>query len=429
MAEEPPCSTELRALIDQVLQRALDFLSEQGSAFVPFLVLEGPDGTPYVPVANGKATNCEAAARKQARGLPQEVRRCALVHCGEAMVDGQPMGAVFVEGSERGCARSVVFARAYRIREDDGPAEFVGDAQVVARASPLFAKRRRRWHRWLISGMALLTFAVGLLVCDNNFSCIRTPSQEFEGRLTHAIWAGTDWLTERQREIAVEQPNPALLYMIGDMADLSKNPRLRRIVDLHLETYPNYPGRRLLDEKAPFLPPRPDTLAGMDDYQRWFLHACAQSEFPLEDEDRASMLSPTMHRRGSLTHQLLALCILRQRGRSGENLDGLVDTLCERVAAEAVWDFRVTDLYLQRVAFLLAAGRPDLVRPRWVERILAWQQENGGWKGSWYSCWGPGVFAFRWGPQVPNAHTTVQGVWLLYMLEYRYPRWIVENYR
>jgi hypothetical protein len=149
----------------------------------------------------------------------------------------------------------------------------------------------------------------------------------------------------------------------------------------------------------------------------------------LEDEDRASMLSPSRHRRGSLTHQLFALCILRQRGRSDENLDSLVNTLCERVAAEAFWGFRVTDLYLQRVAFLLAAGRPDLVKPRWVERILAWQQENGGWKASWYSCWGPGVFAFRWGPQVPNAHTTAQGVWLLYMLKYRYPQWIVENYR
>ena len=106
-----------------------------------------------------------------------------------------------------------------------------------------------------------------------------------------------------------------------------------------------------------------------------------------------------------------------------------MDTLCERVAAEAFWDFRVTDLYLQRVAFLLAAGRPDLVRPRWVERILSWQQEDGGWKSSWYSCWGPGVFASRWGLQVPNAHTTVQGVWLFYMLKYRYPQWIVDNYR
>src|SRR5262249_20223351 len=199
---------------------------------------------------------------------------------------------------------------AYRIPEDDGPAEFVGDAQVFARARSLFEKPRRRWPRWLISGLALLTCAVGLLVANNNCSIFRMPSQDFEGRLVLAIQDGTRWLEERKGEIAVLQPNPALLYMIGDMADLSKDTQLRRIVDLHLETYPNYAGRRLIDEKASFLPPRPETLAGMDDYQHWLLHACAPSEFLLEDEDRASMLSPSRHRLGSLTHQLFALSLL-----------------------------------------------------------------------------------------------------------------------
>jgi hypothetical protein len=79
------------------------------------------------------------------------------------------------------------------------------------------------------------------------------------------------------------------------MADLSKDPRLRQIVDLYLETCPNYVGRRLVDEKAAFIPPPPDTLARLEDYQRWFLYACHPSEIPLEEEDRASMLSPTTH--------------------------------------------------------------------------------------------------------------------------------------
>jgi hypothetical protein len=428
MAEKPPCSAELRVLIDQGFQRALDSLSKRGSAFVPFLILEGPEGVHIVPLAAENAKSCEAAAKSHASGLPDEVRRCALVHTGHALVNGQSAEAVYVEGSQKGCARSVVFAKAYRLPEDDRPAEFVGDARVVAQPRSLFEKQRRRWHRWLIGGVVTLSCAVGLLVCNNNYSFSRVPSQVFRIRLDRAIADGTEWVTKNKRELAIEQPNPALLYMIGDMADLSKLPRLRRIVDLHLETSPNYPGRRLIDEKATFLPPRPDDLAGLDDYKRWILHACAAAEFPLEEGDRASMLSPTLHRRGSLTHQLFTLCILRQRGRSDKNLDGLVDTLCERVAAEAVWDFRVTDLYLQRVAFLLAAGRPNLVKSRWVERILAGQQEDGGWKGSWYN-WGPGVFVFRMTPQVPNAHTTVQGVWLLYMLKYRYPQWIEENYR
>jgi hypothetical protein len=78
---------------------------------------------------------------------------------------------------------------------------------------------------------------------------------------------------------------------------------------------------------------------------------------------------------------------------------------------------------MQRMAFVLAAGRPDLIRRRWVERAIAKQHADGGWISSWYG-WGPGLFVFRLSPKVPNSHTTVQGVWTLYMLKYRYPEWL-----
>jgi hypothetical protein len=88
----------------------------------------------------------------------------------------------------------------------------------------------------------------------------------------------------------------------------------------------------------------------------------------------------------------------------------------------------VTDLYLQRIAFILAAGRSDLVKRRWVERAIASQTEDGGWVASWHG-WGPGLFAVRFSPEAPNSHTTVQGAWILYQLKYRYPAWIERNYR
>ena len=43
---------------------------------------------------------------------------------------------------------------------------------------------------------------------------------------------------------------------------------------------------------------------------------------------------------------------------------------------------------------LLAAGRPDLVKRRWVERVLAKQEHDGGWIESWYG-WGPRLFEVR----------------------------------
>lgn len=395
---------------------------------VAFLVVENPDGTYWVSGGTMGVHTRASAARKQAQALAQDVRRCALVQRGVASFDGRTAEAVFVEGSQRGCPKSVIFARMYQGPKGDRPGTYVGEPRLVACARSLFERRRRRWPWWLAGTAALFGVAFAFLVFNNNSSLSQMPAREFRAKLHRAISKGTGWLAARTDTIALDQPNPALLYMIRDMADLSGEPSLRQIVAAHLHGFPNYCGRCMVEEKAPFIGPSAAQLTRMDDYQRWFLHACAPAEFALKEEDRASMLSPTMHRRGSLTHQLFALTILRQRGLSHEKVDGLIDTLSERIATEAAWDFRVTDLYLQRVAFLLAAGRHDLVKARWVERILAWQQENGGWKASWYSFWGPGVSAFRLGPQAPNAHTTVQGVWLLYMLKYRCPEWIKANY-
>jgi hypothetical protein len=88
----------------------------------------------------------------------------------------------------------------------------------------------------------------------------------------------------------------------------------------------------------------------------------------------------------------------------------------------------VSDLYLQRIAFLLAAGRPDLVKPRWVERALAAQQGDGGWLYSWHG-WGPHMFSYTFSRAHSRAHSTAQGMWLTTMLKYRYPEWIDKNYK
>jgi hypothetical protein len=77
-------------------------------------------------------------------------------------------------------------------------------------------------------------------------------------------------------------------------------------------------------------------------------------------------------------HQLFALYLSRKFKGNTPELDRIMIRVENRIAAEAAFDFRVTDLYLQRIAFLLAAGRPDLVKPRWVERALTAQQSDRG---------------------------------------------------
>jgi hypothetical protein len=105
-----------------------------------------------------------------------------------------------------------------------------------------------------------------------------------------------------------------------------------------------------------------------------------------------------------------------------------MDRVENRIAAEAAFDFRVTDGYLQRIAFLLAAGRPDLVKPRWVERALTAQQSNGGWYYNWHG-WGPNPFTYTFSSGHSAAHSTAQGMWLTYILTYRCPEWMDKHYK
>jgi hypothetical protein len=139
------------------------------------------------------------------------------------------------------------------------------------------------------------------------------------------------------------------------------------------------------------------------------------------------MFRPDKRRTGRATHQLFALLLYREFNGETPALNALIRRISERIAQEAALDFRVTDLYLQRIAFLLAARQSDLVQPRWVERALARQEPSGGWFWGWYG-WQPTLYRFGL-EESESSHATAQGLWLTCMLKYGYPEWVSAHYR
>ena len=108
-----------------------------------------------------------------------------------------------------------------------------------------------------------------------------------------------------------------------------------------------------------------------------------------------------------------------------EELNNTINYLAEKIARDAHYDVRVNDSYIQRSAFMFASNRPDLVRSRWVDRILDYQRADGSWADCWYG-WCRGILEFRLEDR--PAHTTIQGAWTLYMLKYRFSPWIDQHY-
>jgi hypothetical protein len=279
-------------------------------------------------------------------------------------------------------------------------------------------------RRWFVSLLLLSGMGVAAALLNNNISFLPPSRTAFGAEFERAVQVGTDWIVANP-----DEDNPALLYMIADMADLSGDHRLRQIVDRYLHnpfTGSHTVWRRLVDRTAQVLPPSRRELDSYEGYQRWIAHAVAQ--VPLSDTERADMFAPNRFMWGSRTHQLFALLLYREHGNRSQALDDLINHLCEKIALEGRWDVRVTDLYLQRIAFILAAGRPELIKRRWVERAMASQKQDGGWIASWYG-WGPRLFEYSFRQPATNSHTTVQGVWVLYLLKYRFPTWIEQTFK
>lgn len=293
------------------------------------------------------------------------------------------------------------------------------------------SRKRRPWRRvW--GGLAILTMGLLLLtLVNNNYSWGPKSRAGFEAQLDGAIARATDWIIANPRAI---ENNPSLMYMVSDMEKMSGEPRLRALLDgydKYLNTVAppkpvNAVWHRFANSESVVPPLTIFDLRSEGFEVRWDAYAVAQGKVELSYADRADMFSPTKYYWGARHHQLLALVMYRDFNGGSADLNRTINHLSEKIARDAHYDFRVSDSYIQRTAFILAAGRPDLIRRRWVERILDYQTPDGSWTYCWYG-WCRGVFEFG-APPYP-AHTTVQAAWALYMLKYRYPDWIEENYR
>jgi hypothetical protein len=280
-----------------------------------------------------------------------------------------------------------------------------------------------------------------LSVLNNNFSFPRLSRADFVKSLDRSRAASTNWATDQFVSIGnsgsvaatthegVELgSNPALAHMVTDCAAMSSDPRLQQLAKF-MKPRENPPlWAKMIDPTLVVHPLSGSERADLEEYQRWIMHGISPSAAPLSAAELADMFSPDKFRTGKATHQLFALYFYRKFNGNTPELDRLMDRVENRIAAEAAFDFRVTDLYLQRIAFLLAAGRPDLVKPRWVERALTAQQSDGGWFYNWYG-WGPHPFTYTLSDDQSAAHSTAQGMWLMNLLKYRYPEWIDKHYK
>ncbi len=286
--------------------------------------------------------------------------------------------------------------------------------------------------KWALIAVVVVVILAAFAVFNNNHSLRNTPRAQFKAQLDHAIDTSTNWIVQ-QPDI---QGNPPLMFMIGDMAEMSGDPRLKDYIATYLASprvkMPHQPltwyYAHWADPTVPLPALTSSSMPQIGWQDRWFTYGTAPDKVELPADDRANLFSPTKYSWGVRLHlQLIALDIYRHYNGESPELAAVLKPVTEGVAKDAYWDFRVSDSYPQRTAFLLGAGRPDLVKKRWVERILDRQNPDGTWNYCWYG-WCRGIFEFSL-TEEDYGHTTVQAAWGLYMLKYRYPQWIDQHFQ
>jgi cell division protein FtsL len=277
----------------------------------------------------------------------------------------------------------------------------------------------------LLIGLCLLALLVIFFIAAiayNNLDFWNDTT--FAYRLDSAIKNADTWVQNNRGDI-LELRNAALVMMLGECNDLKENKIFKDITFTFLKTPTRDPSRclnRMVDPNWPVIEwefNKTFESAALD--YKWIYYAIAPDKAKFNAEKSGLFDGQRWHRR-YLTHQLLALTLLKNRQGSNEKTDKVLLELCERTNTDMTFCLPVVDIYIQRAAYVLQAGFPQKVRRRWIERIINQQQSDGGWNDRWFCFTTPrSKFIFNLDETPSDQHATIQAVLALYLVKYRYP--------
>jgi len=154
-------------------------------------------------------------------------------------------------------------------------------------------------------------------------------------------------------------------------------------------------------------------------YNSWFLFALYPYVTELGDPYDKGFFGATLSAwfGYGLTHRIYAYRVLQEKHPQHARHLG-IDRMRERAEAALyaeMWlDVLLSDLYFERVAFYLEQPSAGPVNPRWIERIIREQNEDGGWsKSRSLRCFAEAAIARKCTDWVSSAHPTFLAVYAL----------------
>jgi len=281
-------------------------------------------------------------------------------------------------------------------------------------------------RKTVIISLSISIFVIAICACVllyNNVSFM--TNARFAGKVNISIEKAEKW-AEANRSSILKKKNAALLMMLRKCDELKNNPVFEDIVKTFLDTpIPNYTTcwKREIDPNRPvnsFDLNKAIEKESIDN--KWMLYAIAPDKAHIGPEEMFLFDTERWQKR-QLTHQLIALVKLRETQGPDQKLDKLIERLCSRLSSELYFDLAVVDIYIQKVMFTLMAGHQEKIRRRWVERIIANQQADGGWNDRWFCFTSNRRPTLNFKNRSGDQHATIQAVTALYLIKYKYPEY------
>lgn len=265
----------------------------------------------------------------------------------------------------------------------------------------------------------------------------RQQSYPTQSQLTSSLESSLDWLVRHESEL-LDQANPMLWWMLYEAHALTREPRLQQLLDKYWQRFP----RIREGVWAPLFGGQPRSylaaysVQGLPYYNQHIIYGlnCAADvaeEIPLvaqQNDAGFCFQASYIYRPACVTHQMMGIHFLQQQNCGLlQNLEQVTRSLQQSIASQLRWDFRVVDVYLQRVLMLLVSGAENMLKPIWLQRVLQHQLDDGGWAGEApivslgerslvFNSRGIGLGPGREHIQ-SNYHATAQGVLILSYLQ------------
>ncbi|HEY3699629.1 MAG TPA: hypothetical protein VGK97_09885 [Spongiibacteraceae bacterium] len=235
--------------------------------------------------------------------------------------------------------------------------------------------------------LILIVFCVyGYFFYQNN----RDTSALNTEQIAQSYERGVTWLLSHRDEI-LRDGNPMLWWMLGESARISGDERVAALYDEFRQNYDRYAADSIW--QVFFSPAKyrgasfpAEAYQPLVEYQQYFLYTLTCSSqlereplIQAQNDPQFCWHGTRMIRPACATHQLMGYRMAQRNNCTIENLDKKIGVLQKTIERQLRYDPRVVDVYVQRVLMLVESDAQQRLKPRWLQRVLQAQLEDGGW--------------------------------------------------